>query len=349
MRALAIAACACFASACGPATAGNDAGIDLGGFDDDAGFGDGGGGASGPTGCGACSVACTEFARGQDAPGFFLLAADANGVAWSSGLGPVDFRAQPLGGPTPLELASEPTVDAAAADDTTVYWLRPNASNADDLMSVPRAGGAAPRRLAGTQVRDFSGILFADDAALYFLDGPPPRSIERIAKSGGAAHPIASGFGVLAALSDGGQVFYVDYANGSARLLQVSNMGGASTPIATIGYARVLRTDGTLLYFSDGNLQSATKTIGAQPRLVAADVRGPFVLDGGRVYWIESACDPAAATCGESGAVRWVSSAGGGVPRTICTGHMLPLNLVASSGVVYIGDRVTGSILRLVP
>jgi hypothetical protein len=334
------------------------AGCDDTGLGADAGFNaDGFGDAGPPRACGACFVACEELVAGQSDPGFYLLAADDTGLVWSSGVGPVHFFSQAAGAAKPLLLASDTLVEAAQADATSIYWMSGVSAGGavayDRIFKVGRTGGSATP--LGTTVKpNAEGVLALDDANLYFVDvSGPTRALERLSKAaGGAITPLVSGFEPTAALAaaDGSALFFADFSAVGARLWRLPIPGTTATPLATIGFTRVLRDSGDQLYWSDGALETVGKS-GGDPIALQAGVRGPFAISNGQAYWIDTDCTPgSSAACLElHGDVITAPLAAGATPRVLCSGRITPWNLAVSGKFVYVADQASGQILRLTP
>ncbi|HZS35387.1 MAG TPA: hypothetical protein VFF06_01095, partial [Polyangia bacterium] len=309
-----------------------------------------------PRGCGACFVACEEIVTGQLDPGYFLLAADDTGLVWSSGVEPVHFFSQAAGAAKPVLLASDTLVEAAQADATSIYWMSGVSAGGavafDRIFAIARAGGSATP-LGMTVKPNSPGVLALDDANLYFTDvSGPTRALERLAKSGGAITPLASGFQPTAAtaLADGSALFFADFSNDVTRLWRLPLPGTTATPLATIGFTRVLRADGDHLYWSDGALETVPQSGGA-PLALQPNVRGPFAIANGQAYWIDTDCTPgSAATCLElHGDVLTAPLTVDASPRALCSGRLAPWNLAVAGKYLYVADQASGQILRLTP
>jgi hypothetical protein len=349
-RVVAILGAAIFCAGCDELFPPTDGGVTI----DGALFGD----AGPPRACGACFVPCQEMTSGQSDPGFYLLAADDAGLVWSSGVGPVHFFAQAAGAAVPVLLASDTLVHAAAADRASIYWMSGVSAGGevayDRVLAAPRAGGSSTL-LAMTLAPNLQGVLTQDDSFLYFVDGAgPTRAIERVSKQpGGALTTVVAGHDATAAVVDaagagGTTIYFADLMNETARAWSQAIPGGAASPLATIGFTRVLEQDAAQLYFADGDLMTLPK-IGGQVLELQAGVRGPFVIAAGQVYWIDTDCTPgSSATCFElHGEVLTAPLAPGATPRVLCSGRITPWNLALNGKYLYVADQASGQILRL--
>jgi hypothetical protein len=181
-------------------------------------------------------------------------------------------------GPPPVTLATSVSdfSSAIAVDATRVFF----ASNGQELLSVPLAGGAIKTLATGTPF-----VAITLDATSVYWAGT---SISKIPKDGGNATTLVStpNYPLGGIVTDGATVFYGDST--AKQIFSVPVGGGAPTALAPFQSHTPIRVDATSLYYLDmGTLMRMPKGGGNPSEVPTGLGISCFDIDGTHAYTLE--------------------------------------------------------------
>jgi hypothetical protein len=292
------------------------------------------------------------------------LAVDATSVYWTErgpGLAPVALtgtvKKAPLAGGAPTTLASGlDNPYGLALDGTDVFWV--NAGHGDmsgytscSVMKAPIGGGTVTTLLAGNQ-KNCSGIAIDSATVLVTsnglpVDDPDPslRGVWEMTKDGKVVTQPAK-FGGVASPHIAVSSAFIAWP-GTSTVWSMTKNGSGLGPLWSASDASIpsdIATDGTFVYWSDGNT-GVVRKIPAGGGAVVTLSTGPtgiaegLVVDATHVYWL--AHKPGAASPNLTYTLERVPVAGG-KEETLATGPGLGRYLAIDATHVYWTTTLAG-------
>lgn len=292
------------------------------------------------------------------------LAVTSSAVFWSGGTGSpgnwqIGIFTAPIGGGTPTQIYSAPTLDtpdSLVAAGSSLYFQQPGINAG--TWTLPQSGGTAVKLTSisdlGEQRQGVAGQQSRSAGPLFFtfttiVSGDPSNShLWKFAWSTLSPH-----WGTTTLLDfdrmDNLGLYYPDnvttdsknayfvagrYSGSSTNAVyQMSLSGGTPLLLGMANYQSPIATNGTNVYFVSGNSILTVPIGGGTQATFAIDGGQPttFAVDAGTLYW----------TCTSCGTVT-KQSFGGGAATTIAAGEHAPEFLATDATNVYWG--VTGAI-----
>jgi hypothetical protein len=217
------------------------------------------------------------------------IAVDATTVYWAAGGDSCSggrIRAMPKGGGTITTLAdnqSNPRV--LVADATNVYWY--DGCDTGALRSVPRGGGAVRDYVIQVNPGEDARALAANGANLYFND----YGVLGIPKSGGAQFDVDDTDYAYGIAADDAGVYWLGPIAGGGTAMAVFGLPTGVTKPQMLFQQSVgtgIAIDATWVYFTGVGIQRVPRNGGSVGTVVpAANVGYDIATDGTNVYWLE--------------------------------------------------------------
>ena len=266
------------------------------------------------------------------------LAAEDGFVYWSE-FSPGLLQRVDRDGGTPETLASGLTSPSYLTLTATHVFV----STVDGVRRVARTGGT-PEPFA--DVAGGSTGLAVDGEFVYFASTNDDR-LARVPLVGGSAATLASVDGPASIVLQGDSLFWGGgFTEPNSQVGEIPKSGGASTPLLpSIGYVPTLHTDGTNLYFRDGQgggaefpVRLLSLPIAGGEALVLADEQPRIsgaTIDADLVYWVG----------GDARDIIYAVPKGGGEIRTLAEGQTGAIFLAQDETALYWVAQ--GSVMRL--
>lgn len=225
-------------------------------------------------------TALQELTGSQTFPASITL--DANNVYWTAV--PGSILRMPLGGGSPVELATSPDPYALQPADiavgaTHVFWT--NEGFPGSVAKVPLEGGTSTVLASGDALANPRAIAI-DDTHVYWAnwgstDGAIS-SVMKVPQDGGTVTVLASGLdNVIDIAVDAGQVYFVINNQYVRALARVSTGGGPVTTLSA-NHATCIAVDSTGVYVGGaGEYQNSVVRY-------SLDAEGETVLGGGAFF-----------------------------------------------------------------
>jgi hypothetical protein len=232
------------------------------------------------------------------------IAVDATSVYWTMASSilpsPVSgfIMKVPIGGGTPVTLASTRSPGFIAVDSTSVYWTDAGTGTGDGTVMKATLDGKQVTTLAQTPL---PGDIVVDSTNVYWLDNDPNSnnaSVRMVPLRGGApttlAVTTAEDLGAMSLAVDATGIYWTMGTYDGAAIMRLPRSPGPAGIIATgRGFSfKPLALRAGSIYWADGRGLMKVPFVGGLPVLVAAGVEpSDIAVDSTGVYWTQGCTD----------------------------------------------------------
>ncbi len=234
--------------------------------------------------------------------GVELLGVDSANVYWFESVRKVSSTGtiyrMPVGGGTPVVVASRDSMSKPVLDDTYAYYAYDASGRGKRVARVPLGGGAS-ETIPGIVS---SPLLAVDDAFLYGGGLANDATVWKMPKAGGEPVVLASNADLFALVVDGGDIFFTGTdPDGGQDLWRMSSSGAELQPLVEIPDRTVLFASlggvGKDVYWMQLGPELGEARIRRVPRdgstgavdvLCEGDLNGIMAVDGDEVFWFSA-------------------------------------------------------------